>query len=77
MNSPIHMTGFVRTQIFGTTFEIITRYPGAPWTRDALTAFPTGTDCAPDTLTFNQLEWAHLVLCGMNMARRRYDMQHD
>lgn len=77
MNSLIHMPEFVQTQIFGTTFEITTRYLGAPWTRTALTVFPTGADYVPDTPTFNQLEWAHLVLCGMNMARRRYDMQDN
>jgi p38 MAP kinase len=62
------MAEFVRAQIFGTTFEITSRYVGHPQRATPHALFCRNTEelirCT-GTLIFSQLEWALLVWFGM------------
>lgn len=53
------MAEFVRAQIFGTTFEITSRYAGSQRRGSASSLTWAGT------LIFNQSAWAHLASSGI------------
>lgn len=77
MNPSLTLPDFVQTQIFGTTFEITTRYLEFPLEEDAPTRCRPDLICAADTLTSNQLEWAHLGLSGTSTSRPPYEMRRN
>lgn len=59
------MAEFVCTQIFGTTFEITSRYGGAELRRGVGSWEMAASDARDtDTRTCNRSEWAHLGWSG-------------
>jgi p38 MAP kinase len=65
----VDMAEFVRAQIFGTCFEITSRYFGTLRVPPEAGQWPCNADVSAGMSIFSQWEWGHLALYGMRVVR--------